>query len=230
MVDPASCRLGHIRIFSGLSVDDIEKVETQCVFREFAADETIITPGETAQVDVYFVVRGGVRVALPAGAGGEIAFVDLGEGDHFGEMAALDEHTRSASVIVREDSLIASLGEDDFRALLLAHPQVSYELLRHFAGIIRRGNERIIDLSTRTDVQRVYSEILRLSEPNPNGDGSWIIPRMPKHREIAAWAGTDEESVATAIGQLLKVGLAKRRYPAFHILDRNKVRRLAELA
>lgn len=102
-------------------------------------------------------------------------------------------------------------------------------LLQHLTSIIRNNNRRIVDLSTRTDVQRVYTELLRLSEPNPNGDGSWLITRMPKHKEIAAWAGTNEESVATALGQLIKVGLAKRRYPSLYIADRAKVRLLAEL-
>ena len=124
---------------------------------------------------------------------------------------------------------IASLETERFTEVLLANPQVSLALLQHLTAIIRRNNRRIVDLSTRTDVQRVYSELLRLSEPDPRGDGSWLITRMPKHKEIAAWAGTTEESVATALGQLIKVGLAKRRYPSLHIMDRAKVRLLAEL-
>lgn len=229
MLDQSVCTLAGAKLFQDLSERDVEDIESICVWREYAADETIISAGNESRDAIYFVISGSVRVALQAGQTGEIAFIDLGPGNQFGEMAALDGQSRSASVVAKENSVLASLTNEQFTSLLMQHPKMSYALLQHLATIIRRNNERIIDLSTRTDVQRVYSEILRLSEPDPTGDGSWLITRMPKHREIAAWAGTSEESVATALGQLIKVGLAKRRHPSLHILDRTKVRMLAEL-
>lgn len=229
MLDPLQCKLKNVKLFKDLSAQDIGQAEALCVWREFSHDETVIKADAPPQDDVYFVISGSMRVGLPAGPAGEIAFIDLKQGDLFGELSALDGQGRSASVIGLEQGVVASLTAANFNQILLTHPEVSYALLQHLTSIIRRNNARIVDLSTRTDVQRVYSEILRISEPDPSGDGSWLITRMPKHREIAVWAGTSEESVATALGQLLKVGLAKRRYPSLHIIDRAKVRMLAEL-
>lgn len=229
MLDPLQCKLKNVKLFKDLSAQDIGQAEALCVWREFSHDETVIKADAPPQDDVYFVISGSMRVGLPAGPAGEIAFIDLKQGDLFGELSALDGQGRSASVIGLEQGVVASLTAANFNQILLTHPEVSYALLQHLTSIIRRNNARIVDLSTRTDVQRVYSEILRISEPDPSGDGSWLITRMPKHREIAVWAGTNEESVATALGQLLKVGLAKRRYPSLHIIDRAKVRMLAEL-
>lgn len=229
MLDPLQCKLKNVKLFKDLSAQDIGQAEALCVWREFSHDETVIKADAPPQDDVYFVISGSMRVGLPAGPAGEIAFIDLKQGDLFGELSALDGQGRSASVIGLEQGVVASLSAANFNQILLTHPEVSYALLQHLTSIIRRNNARIVDLSTRTDVQRVYSEILRISEPDPSGDGSWLITRMPKHREIAVWAGTSEESVATALGQLLKVGLAKRRYPSLHIIDRAKVRMLAEL-
>lgn len=229
MLDPLQCKLKSVKLFKDLPEEDIARIEAMCVWREFAMDETVIAAGVSPQDAVFFVISGSMRAGLPAGPAGEIAFIDLKQGDLFGELSALDGQGRSASVIGLERGLLASLQADNFNGILKTHPEVSYALLQHLTSIIRRNNARIVDLSTRTDVQRVYSEILRISEPDPSGDGSWLITRMPKHREIAVWAGTSEESVATALGQLLKVGLAKRRYPSLHILDRAKVRMLAEL-
>ncbi len=229
MLDPLQCKLKNVKLFKDLSAQDLGQAEALCVWREFSRDETVIKADAPPQDDVYFVISGSMRVGLPAGPAGEIAFIDLKQGDLFGELSALDGQGRSASVIGLEKGVVASLTAANFNQILLTHPEVSYALLQHLTSIIRRNNARIVDLSTRTDVQRVYSEILRISEPDPSGDGSWLITRMPKHREIAVWAGTSEESVATALGQLLKVGLAKRRYPSLHIIDRAKVRMLAEL-
>ena len=230
MLDASVCTLKGSKLFEKLPSNVIAAIEAMCTWQEYGADEAIIdTSGEPRRDAVFFVVSGAVRVATSVGETGEIAFIDLGAGAQFGELSAIDGQSRSANVFAKEHCVIASLESAKFNEILLAHPQVSVALLHHLTAIIRNNNRRIIDLSTRTDVQRVYSELLRISEPDPKGDGSWMITRMPKHKEIAAWAGTTEESVATALGQLIKVGLAKRRYPSLHITDRAKVRLLAEL-
>lgn len=231
MLDPSVCTLKGSKLLERLPADVISNIEAMCRWQEFGTDEAIIESGMSPPRDaVYFVVSGAVRVATSAGRSGEIAFIDLGAGAQFGELSAIDGQARSANVVAKEHCIIASLESAQFNEMLLSYPQVSVALLQHLTSIIRNNNKRIVDLSTRTDVQRVYSELLRISEPDPVGDGSWLITRMPKHKEIAAWAGTTEESVATALGQLIKVGLAKRRYPSLHIIDRAKVRLLAELA
>lgn len=230
MLDPSQCKLNSIKLFKGLHQEDIAEIETMCTWREFAHDETVIQAESAPKDEVFFVISGSMRVGLPVNQMGEIAFIDLKQGDVFGELSALDGQVRSASVVGRERGVIASLSAEKFNQVVKNYPAVSYALLQHLTAIIRRNNARIVDLSTRTDVQRVYSEILRISEPDPSGDGSWLVTRMPKHREIAVWAGTSDDSVATALGQLIKVGLAKRRHTSLHILDRAKVRMLAELA
>lgn len=229
MLDPAVCTLKGSKLFENLPAAAIAEIEAMCVWQEFGPDEPIIDTNVATRDAVFFVISGSVRVALSTGESGEIAFIDLDAGAQFGELSAIDGQSRSANVIAKNHCIIASVDSAQFINILTANPQAALALMRHLTSIIRRNNRRIVDLSTRTDVQRVYSELLRLSEPDPKGDGSWMIARMPKHKEIAAWAGTTEESVATALGQLIKVGLAKRRYPSLQITDRAKVRLLAEL-
>ncbi|MGK2870733.1 MAG: Crp/Fnr family transcriptional regulator [Alphaproteobacteria bacterium] len=230
MLDPSVCTLKGSKLFEKLPAAAISEIEAMCNWQEFGPDEAIIDASiEPPRDAVFFVVSGAVRVATSTGQAGEIAFIDLGAGAQFGELSAIDGKPRSANVFSKGSCIVASVDSAQFNSILFANPQVSMALLQHLTSIIRNNNKRIVDLSTRTDVQRVYSEILRISEPDPRGDGSWLISRMPKHKEIAAWAGTTEESVATALGQLIKVGLAKRRYPSLHITDRAKVRLLAEL-
>ncbi len=230
MLDPSVCTLKGIKLFEKLPEAVVSGIEAMCKWQEYGPDETIIdAAAEPSRDAVYFVVSGALRVATSTGQAGEIAFIDLGAGAHFGELSAIDGQPRSASVFSKGYCVVAYLESAKFNEILASNPQASFALLQYLTSIIRNNNKRIVDLSTRTDVQRVYSELLRISEPDPRGDGTWLITRMPKHREIAAWAGTTEESVATALGQLIKVGLAKRRYPSLHITDRAKVRLLAEL-
>jgi len=66
-----------------------------------------------------------------------------------------------------------------------------------------------------------------MAEPSPNADGSWQIPTIPNHKEIAVWAGTSSETVARAIGQLTNEGVVKRRHRTLHIIDRRHIEKLA---
>ncbi|MBT5435850.1 MAG: Crp/Fnr family transcriptional regulator [Rhodospirillaceae bacterium] len=104
---------------------------------------------------------------------------------------------------------------------------VAINIMQEIARIMRGANDRVVDLSTKSGIQRVYDELLRMAEPSPNADGSWQIPRIPMHKEIAIWAGTTSDTVARAIGQLTNVGVVKRRHRTLHIIDRRHIEKLA---
>ena len=59
--------------------------------------------------------------------------------------------------------------------------------IKRFAGFIRTLNNRNTTLSTLTPHQRIYYELLWISEPNTVGDGSWIIVNISNHSEISSW-------------------------------------------
>ena len=176
--------------------------------------------------DVYFIVEGSVRVIAHAPSGQEIAFNDLPAGDHFGELSAIDGEARTATLYALEDSVLAVVPGEDFVAFLREHPEVALSLMRDFARIIRSLNDRVVGLSTQTVVQRVYGELLRMAEPDPQVPRRWIIDPLPQHRDIAIWAGTTPETVARAIGQLLKAEVVKRRHKTLYIFDRQRLQQL----
>jgi CRP/FNR family cyclic AMP-dependent transcriptional regulator len=93
--------------------------------------------------------------------------------------------------------------------------------------VVRELDSRVLDLSSMSSSQRIYVELLRLAEPAPENDGSWIIEPMPNHRELAALVGTEPEDVARAVGRLLQVGVARRVNRMLRIVDRAHVEALA---
>src|SRR5260221_4267985 len=70
----------------------------------------------------------------------EVSTVDgrhrlLGPGDHFGEMALLDQQGRSADITARTDLVSAAIPELEVREFLGSHPAVA---LRRLQALIRR--------------------------------------------------------------------------------------------
>lgn len=79
--------------------------------------------------DVYFVIEGRVRVVNCWQVGREISFQDLEAGECFGELSAIDQRPRSASVVALVDTLLASLPSRTFLDLLVKYPDVALALM-----------------------------------------------------------------------------------------------------
>ena len=212
-------------LFHDQSDDVVQELEDLCEWFWCPAGEQIFDRDDT-DAEVFFLVDGLARVVDHAQSGQEIAFSDLEAGTIFGELSAIDEAERSATVYTVEDSVLAVVPAPAFVAYLKRQPEVMLLLMRHFVHSIRQLNSRVVGLSSLTGVQRVYGELLQMAEPDPQGGGLWLIHQMPQHREIAIWAGTTPETVAHAIGQLLKAEVVKRRHKTLHILDRQRLQEL----
>lgn len=218
--------LSGIELLAEAPPEKLAAVERQCTWLAFGPNEIVVDLKDRS-TDVYFVVKGKLKAMDFLTEHERVALAELRPGDSFGELAAVDLKVRSARVITIGPTLVARLSSHDFRDLLFECPGVSLALLKRFAGFVRTLNLRITELSTMSPHQRVYHELLRLSEPNTHGDGSWVIFHVPTHAEIAEWVGADKQIVAEAIGNLARDGVIERRYKSVIIKDRLRLERLA---
>lgn len=227
-IEPIAHGLDATGLLAELSPEALRAIEKKCRWLELKPGDVVFEREDDSR-EVFFVVRGSVRAMNFLGSEREVSLADLPAGSHFGELSAVDNRERSARVVANEPAVIAALGRDDFLVLLHEHPKVTVRLLGDFASIIRTTNQRVFSLSTLTPRQRVYLELLRMAEPNPKGDGSWLIEIVPNHNEIASWAGTDKLEVANAIGALVRDAILERKYKSFIIKDHTRLKSLASM-
>ena len=204
----------------------VTKLEKDCEWLEYSPGGVIIDITDKT-TDVCFLVKGKLRVMNILADTQEVALAELHAGDCFGELSAIDSKNRSARVTAIEHSIIASLPSKEFRRLLVVCPEMALALLKSMTSLIRTLNARVTSLSSMSPHQRVYYELLRISEPNTLGDGSWVIHNVPNHAEIAAWVGAKREVVADAIGRLARERVVERKHHNLFIKDRDRLQRLA---
>jgi hypothetical protein len=89
--------------------------------------------------------------------------------------------------------------------------------------MVRAGDLRIMELSTLAASHRVYAELLRMAEPDAAVPGRWVVRPLPPLREIASRVSTTRETVARALGQLYRGGLARRRGRVLYLSDRDRL-------
>lgn len=218
--------LDGIQLFKGLTPAEIRAVEKACAWRDYPADEQIFDR-HTESRDIYFVVRGRVRIVNFSASGREVSFDDIDAGGYFGELGAIDGEPRSASVVAVESTTVASLAPGPFMDLVVKHPQVATALLKRLAHIVRASTERIMDLSTLGAHNRVYAELLRLAREAAGDDSQRAaIKPIPTHSDIASRVSTTRETVARVVGELQHSGLVRRERSALVVSD---MARLAEM-
>ena len=216
--------LSRVRLLHDLSSEAIKSLEKRSRWRRYSRDEQILDRDSDSR-DVFLVVRGSVEVINYSLSGREVAFGHVPEGGYFGELSAIDGGRRSANIVAVEDSLVLVVPPDIFTEILTDNPPATMQVLRRLAHIIRTADDRIMDLSTLKAVQRVYVELIRLSEPDKK-PGSALCARLLTQRDIARRASTSRETVARVLGQLARAGIAERKGRTLHILD---VDRLTEM-
>ncbi len=217
--------LAGINILAGLDPAELRQIEGLCSWRRFPTDQLILDR-ESTSTDVYFVVAGEVRIVNFSLAGREIEFAAVHAGDYFGDLAAIDGLPRSAAVSSASETLVAIMGGTHFLDILERHGAVALRVLRRLTQIIRACDDRIMDLSTLSAYQRVYSDLLRMAVPDAVVAGQWIVRPYPPEREIASRASTTRETVARAMGQLRQLKMVLRKGRNLYLLDRPRLEAL----
>jgi len=82
---------------------------------------------------MFVIIEGAVKIATRDEKGGEVVISVLGEGDCFGEMAIIDNSSRSASAIAVSPTVVVAISEI---ALRVTNPQLCIKLYKNLAGII----------------------------------------------------------------------------------------------
>jgi len=217
--------LSGIKLLKPLSPDQLKTLSQRCTWRKYTAGQRIVGYKDSSR-DVYFVVSGTVRVKIISLEGKEISYRDIGSGELFGELAAIDGGMRSADVIALSDSRIATMSPETFWRLLRDHPSVTADLLRHLTEMIRMYSDRIFEFSTLAVKNRIHAEILRLAQAHPGSDNTAVIAPSPTHAEIASRISTHREAVTREINRLKRNGLIAQSGATLKVLD---VARLAQM-
>jgi CRP/FNR family transcriptional regulator, cyclic AMP receptor protein len=101
--------------------------------RTYGSDEEIVRQGSNGTA-LYIVLSGNARVERDGERLGAVT-----SGDFFGELALIEEHPRSASVIADTETECLLFPAWEFTALLEEHPEIAVPIMR---ALIQRLHRR----------------------------------------------------------------------------------------
>ncbi|CCI21592.1 Crp/Fnr family transcriptional regulator [Microcystis aeruginosa] len=201
----------------GLPPETIDKVTSHLVTRTHPANRAILLENDWGG-SVYFILDGWVKIRTYNMDGKEVTLNILGKGEIVGEMAALEESTRSTDAITLTTATISSIPAQDFVNLLKSEPLAGIRLSQLMAKRLRQVNRRL-RLREADSLSRVADTLLFLAEGQgeKSGQGA-IIPNLP-HRELSGISGLARETVTRSLTKLEKKGLIQREQESLCIPD-----------
>lgn len=206
--DAGAENLGRLRVLEGADPAALAEAARLARWVTLQPGHLAIDFGDPSS-DVFLVAEGGVRVMVRTAAGQEVIFGDLGPGELFGEMAAVDGTPRSASVTALHFTRLCRLPAEAFLGLALRSPPVGLRLLRTLVGRLRLQDERLLELATLPVRLRLGAELLRLSRPRGEAAVERVVTPPPPQHVLAARIGARREAVSRELGALAREGLVE---------------------
>ena len=136
-------KLARMDLFAELSAEHINSLVAKSNKRQFSPGVIVCREGEYG--DTFFaILEGTVEITINTAVYDSLPLANLGEGDIFGEMAALSGYPRSATVSAKDDLCLLEIPSEILKELMNVSPK--------FRGIIE---EKYTVRAVRTYLRKV---------------------------------------------------------------------------
>jgi len=166
-----------------------------------------------------FLLRSGMaKVRSYTADGDEVVMSVLGEGDVFGEMAALDGSARSADVVALTPVTLVKLRAAPFAALLQQDAGFALALARLEASRLRDLNQRFAIQSSDATTRLLDALAYLARRSSAANDPQALIPALAQ-RELGLLAGLARETASRTLSKLRSRGTVEEVDGALLITD-----------
>jgi len=124
--------LKEIAFFEDFSAEELEFFSKNVSLRYVPGDTWLIKRGEIGDY-LFFILEGSVEVRLDQKDTKRIVIATFTSGACVGEMAMVDDYSRSADIVVTESSELLILTRNGFERICRENPAVGIKFLRGLA-------------------------------------------------------------------------------------------------
>ncbi len=194
--------------------------------KKYARGSVLFREGDPGE-EILILRSGRVKVCARR-ANREVILAVLDPGALLGELSAVDDAPRSATVVALEPVVVEMATYADFNQFLEERPRVARELLRLVAARLRDASLRQLEFGTLDTLGRLCSGLTELAARygTAEGEGTEIV--APFHQgELASWSGMSREAVVKGFRQLRSLGWMSLDGQTITLHDPEAIRRRA---
>lgn len=221
----------------------------QCIVREFSSlkalnkDELIrmadcktsytIKKGEPLfeegeSVNGIFCVKDGVCKLSKLSANGKDQIVKLVKsGELLGQRSLISDEPANLSAVALEDMEVCFIPKTEIMGFFNQNNQFSMNVMKTICGDLKEADDHMVSMAQKSVKERLAETLLYLEDTfGKNEDGTLHI--QLSREELAGMIGTATESCIRLLSELNKNGFIDLVGKKIAIIDRNKLKRMAE--
>jgi CRP-like cAMP-binding protein len=219
--------LRHVPYFAGLTDDLLAELAAAALEKRYPRGQVIFLEGDPC-AGLYVVGSGRVKIYQLSLQGREHILHQLGPGDTFNDVPALDGGPNPASAAAVTDTHLWVIPRSDLRRLAHAHPELAWALTESIARRTRHLVAIVEDLALRSVKARLAKLLLAKAE-EAAGLSEIQRDQMVSQAEMAAQLGTVREMVGRALRELSDEGLITFDRHRIVITDREGLAALVDM-
>jgi CRP/FNR family transcriptional regulator, cyclic AMP receptor protein len=195
--------------------------------RSYAPGDVVVRERETSTF-VLAILSGWSVVSVETERGTRLILALRGKGEVIGDLAAVDQHPRSATVTALSALRGVVLPGEGFRRFLAARPVATRLIMRQLSFRLRSADGERRSLASETVLQRLCARLVELVERagRPAPEGVVVDLPLPQH-DLASAIGATREAVAKALRLLRAQGLVETGPRRLVVTDTEVLRLLA---
>jgi CRP/FNR family transcriptional regulator, cyclic AMP receptor protein len=136
MVRPPAEAIAKIPLFSDLAPRELRRIADSFKERQFSAGETIASEGKSG-AGFFVIEEGTAKVTVRGEERGS-----LGPGEYFGEIALIDEGSRTATLVAETDMTCYGMTFWEFRPIVESDSRIAWKLLQAVTRKLRAAEAR----------------------------------------------------------------------------------------
>ncbi|MCK7490960.1 MAG: Crp/Fnr family transcriptional regulator [Comamonadaceae bacterium] len=196
--------LRGLPMFVDTPQEALEAVARVCMLRRVPRNAHVVRAGEPIDF-VYLVLAGRLeRSGRATRKGARRSSRCWARAKLFGEMGALDEEARSATVMAVTPSTLVAIGKTDFKRCLQANFDVTRYVMRNLVQRLRMADRRIESLALLDVAGRVVRLLRDLAQTT---NGEQVVSARFRRQDIAKMVGASREMVSRVVKDLELRGL-----------------------
>ena len=214
--------LARTELFQGIDEATQRRIAGHVAERVVERGQCVFIQGEAGD-RLYVLAEGAVKLYVSSRDGGIVELVRHRPPAAFGEVAILDGGPRTASAQAVERSVLLVVTRQELLRLLRSDEKLAEALLRILGAMVRRTTRQVSDLAFLDLQGRVAGQLLALA-----GDGAPARTRQVTQAELASMVNGARQTVNQALRSLEARGLIRSNGRSFEIVDRERLKLLAE--
>src|SRR5450432_1874088 len=167
--------LRSVLLFRGLDDEAAQELCSLLKMRDIAAGTPLFRRGDSGDA-MFLIEKGRVRISVQDADGHDATLAEMDAGEFFGEMAMVDGQSRSADATVVQDSKLAVLAGEDFRAFVRKRPDIALEMLMTLTHRLRRTDNLLSHRISRNLNEEAAARLTlgdRMADMIAEFGGSW---------------------------------------------------------